>query len=629
MSEGKLYCVKMRASLGGRHVSGAERIVGPGDIPAAVSALAGRAMDHPKGEPDFVGVKIERIGEPVRLEALPVTTYTTSSAEEGRSKAAQLLRDAGITRIDEIMEMFGETSSMRGAMLLDADTLERLEYDRERGIRATCMDDSAQTGRCARKNHFAEALVLSTKVLSAPGIVGEICVSDDPDYTTGYVSAKSIGYSRITTMKNAGSPDGGRIFLYRGDRDKVGDTIRYLEHQPAIVDLPGESFRAGKRWDAIDAELDGIRDRRLERFCRTVERKEGMQAAVDGRDLAVFSSNDYLGLSEDPRVKSAAAEAALRWGAGTGGSRLATGTNPPHVGLERRLARFKKSEGAISFATGYMANVGTIQAMVGKGDVVFSDELNHASIIDGCRLSGAEVVVYRHLDMADLERRLKSAWRYRRRLAVSDAVFSMDGDLLDLPAFAGICSRCDAFSMIDEAHAFGVLGRCGRGLAEHFGCEDADIALGTLSKAAGAEGAFVCASARLIDYLRNRARSFIFSTAPAPACAAAADCAVSIIESEPDRVGRLRENAVFFAGELARRGICVRSDSAILPIAVGDEGEALEVSARLEKMGFLIPAIRYPSVAQGAARLRATVSSEHSRAQISAAAEAIAGCLSR
>ncbi|MBP5285575.1 MAG: 6-carboxyhexanoate--CoA ligase, partial [Kiritimatiellae bacterium] len=546
MSDGRLYCVKMRASLDGRHVSGAERIAGARDIPAAVSALAERAIGHPRGEPDFVGVKIERIGEPVRLKALPVTTYATSSAEEGRAKAAQLLREAGITRIDEIMEMFGETSSMRGAMLLDADTLERLEYDRERGIRATYMDDSAQTGRCPRKNHFAEALVLSTKVLSAPGIVGEICVSDDPDYTTGYVSAKSIGYSRITTIKNAGSPDGGRIFLYRGERNKVGETIRYLERQPVIVDLPGEFFRTGNRWDAIDAELDGIRAKRLERFCRTVERKEGMHATVDGRDLAVFSSNDYLGLSEDARVKSAAAEAALRWGAGTGGSRLATGTNPPHVELERHLARFKKAEGAISFATGYMANVGTIQSMVGKGDVVFSDELNHASIIDGCRLSGAEVVVYRHLDMADLERRLKSAWRCRRRLAVSDAVFSMDGDLLDLPAFGAICRRYDAFSMIDEAHAFGVLGKCGRGLAEHFGCEDADITLGTLSKAAGAEGAFVCASARLIDCLRNRARSFIFSTAPAPACAAAADCAVSIIESEPDRVGRLRANAVFF-----------------------------------------------------------------------------------
>ena len=630
MSE-RNYAVKMRASAGGAHISGAEKIVPAAAVPRTVAQLAERALTHAKGVPDFVNVKIEDPGEILRLESLPVTTHVTATAAEGWAKATELLKGAGIVRIGEIMARFGETSSMRGAMLLDADTLERLEPDPARGVRATYMDDaeSLLKGSASGKNHYAEAIVLATKVQHAPGIVGEICVSDDPDYVTGYVATRDLGYCRITTIKEKGSPDGGRIFLYRGPREQVAETLRFLEEQPVVVEhVPVlGAVAAERRWDGLAAELEGFRAAGLTRVCTTLDAPTGPTAVVDGKPLVVLSSNDYLDLARDPRVTRAAADAARQWGAGSGGSRLTTGTQPPHAALEAHLARFKGAESALVWATGYMANVGTVSALVRKGDAILSDELNHASIIDGCRLSGADVVVYRHADLDDLEHKLAGCREHRRRLVVSDAVFSMDGDLLDLPRFLEICRRHDAFSMIDEAHATGALGATGRGLCEHFGCGHPDVLLGTLSKALGVEGGFVCGSRLLVDYLRNRSRAFIFSTAPGAANAAAADAALAVLEAEPERVARLRANTAFFVAELAKHGIRTRTDSAIVPILVGDEKKALAVAEKVRAAGFLIPAIRYPTVAKGQARLRAAVMSAHTEAQLSAAAESVARAL--
>ena len=251
MSDDRLFAVKMRAARAGEHISGAERIVPADDIPALVSALAERALHHAKGAPDEIHLKAEEAGEIMYLEALPVSTHVTQTPEEGRAVAARLLAGAGITRIDEIMARFAETYAMRGAMLLDADTLERLEPDPARGVRATYMDAAynGQDARCTRggarvKNHFAEAVVLATKVANAPGIVGEICVSDDPDYVTGYVATKEIGYCRITTIKEKGDPCGGRIFLYRGPREGVAETIEYLQKQCVLVDWRARTVAA-------------------------------------------------------------------------------------------------------------------------------------------------------------------------------------------------------------------------------------------------------------------------------------------------------------------------------------------------------------------------------------------------
>ena len=610
----RLYGVKMRASLGGVHVSGAERIVNARRVAPTLSALARRALGHERGVPDAINLKVEAQPDVMRIKALPVTTIAVADKAEGWDKAAEILSAAGFRRTREIFGLFRETYPMRGAMLLDADTLERLEPDRERGVRATNMD-SEPSPPADRKNHFAEALALASKVLSAPGIVGEICVSDDPMYVTGYVATKD-GYRRISVLKERGDPSGGRIFLYRGPRDAVSETIRFLEKQAVVVECPPAqriSFEASLSADLAAIDAAGLRRR--------------MRTGSGG--LVSFADNDYLGLANDPRVKEAAAKAAMDYGAGAGASRLVTGTLPPHVSLERHLAAFKGAEDAIVFSTGYMANLGTISALVGKGDVVLSDALNHASIIDGCRLSGAEVVVYPHLDMDALDGLLSSYRGARRVLVVSDGVFSMDGDILDLPRFLETCRRHGAFSMVDEAHALGVVGRTGRGLSEHFGCGHPDVMMGTLSKALGSSGGYVVGSATLVEYLRQKSRPFIFNTAPTPAAVAAAAAALSLLEREPRLVETLHANAAAFASASSGLSAVRGGGSAIFPVVVGDERKAVAVSEELERGGFLVPAIRYPTVARGEARLRVAVSARHTPDQMASIVSAVGSALGR
>ncbi len=626
-----LYAVKMRASLGGTHISGAERIVPPAEIPRTLSALASRAIAHSRGVPDEIHLKAEALSDILRIPSLRVETCEVATPAQGWQRACALLREEGVARADEICARFCETYPMRGAMILDADTLERLDDKGERGVRATNMD-SCPHSPPEKKNHFAEALVLASKVLSAPGIIAEICMSDDPEYTTGYVATRGRGYSRITRLKERGDEAGGRIFLYRGRREDIPRTIEYLEHRSVIVELGGAGGGAGgagadnagaKGYALLEQELKRIEHSGLRRTIRTVEERSGATMTLGGARLVSFASNDYLGYAADERVAKAAAEAVLRYGAGSGASRLVSGTLEPHIRLEKHLAAFKLAEDAIVFASGYMANLGIITALVGKGDVVFSDSLNHASIIDACRLSGAHIEIYPHADLAELDRRL-SRWRSSRtRLVVSDGVFSMDGDMLDLPRFLEICRRHDAFSMVDEAHSLGVEGAHGRGLGEHFGCGAPDFMMGTLSKALGSSGGYVAGKKLAIEYLRQKSRPFIFSTASDIAAVAAADKALSLLEEEPWRVSRLRENANFFAAELARHGIRAATHSAIVPILVGEETRSSEISAALEREGFWIPAIRYPTVARGSARLRAAISCLHTRSDLAAAAHSL------
>lgn len=356
------------------------------------------------------------------------------------------------------------------------------------------------------------------------------------------------------------------------------------------------------------------------------------------QEQILLASNSYLDLVNVDELKQAMAQAVLEWGTGSGGARLTTGNKTPHQELEEFIAKFKGEESAITFNTGYMANVGTISALCGKSDFVFSDELNHASIIDGIRLSRAKCFVYKHNDMADLVRGIKEAKaefstrempaeqdaRPFRGLIVTDAVFSMDGDLANLPELLRIAREQGVLLMIDEAHATGVLGKTGRGLAEHYGCAHADVTVGTLSKAVAAEGGFVAGKQQLIDFLRNKARSFIFTTAMAPAVAAAACNNLRYIDAHPERVQNLRDNVKFFCDALQREGVNVeQSPSAIVPIVIGDEARALEISAKLQNAGILIPAIRYPTVAKGQARLRASLMATHTHEQLQAAASII------
>ena len=390
-----------------------------------------------------------------------------------------------------------------------------------------------------------------------------------------------------------------------------------------------------------DAVLTQMRESHTYRTMRHIESPEAAHVMLrDANGISseqiLLASNSYLDLADVPELKQAMAEAVLKWGTGSGGARLTTGNKTPHVELEAEIARFKGEEAAITFNTGYMANVGTISALCGKGDYIFSDELNHASIIDGIRLSRAKCFVYKHNDMADLERVILEAKADAREQAakndsefrgmiVTDAVFSMDGDLANLPELLKIAKAHEVLLMIDEAHATGVLGKTGRGLAEHYGCAHADVTVGTLSKAVAAEGGFVAGKQKLIDFLRNKSRSFIFTTAMAPAVAAAALNNLKFIEAHPERVQKLRDNVDYFCESLRCKGLNVAtSPSAIIPIVIGDEAKAMQISATLQEHGILIPAIRYPTVAKGSARLRASLMATHTHKELERAAKEIA-----
>ena len=385
--------------------------------------------------------------------------------------------------------------------------------------------------------------------------------------------------------------------------------------------------------------LETARANNTYRTMRLMETPESSHVKIRTPDGAsqgqtLLASNSYLDLANIPELKQAMAGAVLEWGTGSGGARLTTGNKTPHQELEEEIAKFKGEESAITFNTGYMANVGTISALCGKNDFIFSDELNHASIIDGIRLSRAKCFVYKHNDMVDLERVIAEAKVETdsrgqtspafRGLIVTDAVFSMDGDLANLPELLRIAKENSCLLMIDEAHATGVLGKTGRGLAEHYGCAHADVTVGTLSKAVAAEGGFVAGKQQLIDFLRNKSRSFIFTTAMSPAVAVAAKNNLRYIESHPERIRQLQDNVRFFCTALSNAGLNVPlSPSAIVPIIIGDEEKALQVSAKLLEQGILIPAIRHPTVAKGQARLRASLMATHTKDELEFAAKKI------
>jgi 8-amino-7-oxononanoate synthase/dethiobiotin synthase len=375
--------------------------------------------------------------------------------------------------------------------------------------------------------------------------------------------------------------------------------------------------------DWVAGELAAWESSGLLRTPRVVETASAPEVEIDGRRVVLLCSNNYLGLADDPRVRSAAAAAARRWGAGSGGSRLVSGTASVHRDLERELAVFEGTDDAVLFSSGYLANIGLLSVLTGSEDVVFSDELNHASIVDGCRLSKARTEVYRHADVDHLNSLLGSM-RARRRVVVTDTVFSMDGDLAPLSALVELCARHDAVLVVDEAHATGVLGASGAGAVEELGLVgEIPVVVGTLSKALGSAGGYVATTRDLAALLRNRARSHVFDTAPAPSTIAAARTALDIVGAEPERRARVRELARRVAGALRRVGYDTREPAAaVVPVHVGDAREAVALSERLLERGVFCPAIRPPSVPDGTSRLRVTVMATHTDEQIDRALEA-------
>ena len=377
------------------------------------------------------------------------------------------------------------------------------------------------------------------------------------------------------------------------------------------------------KWERIDSELLQLKNGSLFRKMTVFDSAQTAVVTVEGKKQHLFSSNSYLDLSSEPRIKEYAGRVLNEYGAGSGGSRLTTGTTRIHMELEQAIAAFKNREASLIFNTGYMANVGILSALTQKGDIIYSDQLNHASIIDGCRLSKADLVIYRHNDMDDLEEKIK-AHPGKRGIIVSDGVFSMDGDIVNLPRLTELAGRYGLLSMIDEAHATGVIGATGRGTEEYYGMEGSvDVLMGTLSKAVGGEGGFVCGSRSLIEYLVNKARSFIFSTALSPVSMAADLEGLRLIMEQPERVQKLQENIRFCCAAINARGIDAASETAIIPIIIGGEARAMRVMELLKERGYYISAIRYPTVAKGSARLRLALMSSHTREDLEGLADAL------
>lgn len=372
--------------------------------------------------------------------------------------------------------------------------------------------------------------------------------------------------------------------------------------------------------DSLSEEIQALNAGKLFRVRRTVQAVEGAYLHVDGRNMLAFCGNDYLGLSQHPAVVEAAQQAASRWGVGATGSPLVCGHSASHEALEAELAQFLGLPRALYFASGFTANVGLVPTLVGRGDAVFCDALNHASLIDGARLSRAQIAVYPHADLKALDRQLQASTA-RRKLIVTDAVFSMDGDIADLPELLRLAKQYDALLLVDDAHGFGVLGAGGRGIAEHWGVQSPCLILmGTLSKAAGSAGAFVAGDSRVVELVMQRARSYIFATTAPAMVTEALRASLRVIQLEGWRRQRLQSHAARLRAALADRtgvGKLLPSITPIQPLVIGENAQALERMAQLWAQGIWVPAIRPPTVPAGTARLRISLSAAHSDADMS------------
>ncbi len=374
----------------------------------------------------------------------------------------------------------------------------------------------------------------------------------------------------------------------------------------------------------VDAHVRDLRARSLFRPFQVLQTPQGPRIRIAGRELINMSSNDYLGLANHPELREAAKAGADAWGSGAGAVRTIAGTLDVHEALEAELAAWKGVEATLVFQSGFAGNLGTIPALVGRGDVILSDELNHASIIDGCRLSRAEIRRFAHADADSLREQLTACAPDQRKLVVTDGVFSMDGDIAPLPDICEVAESFDAMVMVDDAHGSGVLGRGGRGSVDHFGLHGrVHVQLGTLSKAIGSMGGYIAGSQGLRDYLTQTARPLLFSTSHPPAVVEATRAAIRVLSREPERVDRLWSNARFFKRGLTVLGMDIgRSATPITPVIVGEAERAHALSDRLRKRGVFVQSVAFPTVARGAARVRAMVSAAHSQDDLAQAIDA-------
>ena len=381
----------------------------------------------------------------------------------------------------------------------------------------------------------------------------------------------------------------------------------------------------------LTTALDELRAKGTYFRLRVLDDQQAPVCHYDGREVINLASNNYLGLANHPRLVEAAIEATRKFGVGSGAVRTIAGTMRIHMELEEKIARFKNVESCVVFQSGFAANAGTVSALLGKEDFILSDELNHASIIDGARLSRARIKVFRHKDVSHCEELLQEVEKEPgRKLVITDGVFSMDGDIGPVDKLAALAEKYGAIMMVDDAHASGVLGRNGRGSVDHFGMHGrVDVQVGTLSKAIGSLGGYVCGSKDLIDYLYHRARPFLFSTSHPPSVAATCIAAFDILEQEPERIERLWDNTRYFQGELKRMGFNIggvstpSTETPITPVILGEGRAAMEMSKALFDEGVMGTGIAFPTVPEGKARIRLIVTSEHTRAQLDRALETL------
>ncbi|CAI6274386.1 glycine C-acetyltransferase [Bacillus subtilis] len=380
-----------------------------------------------------------------------------------------------------------------------------------------------------------------------------------------------------------------------------------------------------KEFDFLKAELDSMKENHTWQDIKQLESMQGPSVTVNHQKVIQLSSNNYLGFTSHPRLINAAQEAVQQYGAGTGSVRTIAGTFTMHQELEKKLAAFKKTEAALVFQSGFTTNQGVLSSILSKEDIVISDELNHASIIDGIRLTKADKKVYQHVNMSDLERVLRKSMNYRMRLIVTDGVFSMDGNIAPLPDIVELAEKYDAFVMVDDAHASGVLGENGRGTVNHFGLDGrVHIQVGTLSKAIGVLGGYAAGSKVLIDYLRHKGRPFLFSTSHPPAVTATCMEAIDVLLEEPEHMERLWENTAYFKAMLVKMGLTLtESQTPILPILIGDEGVAKQFSDQLLSHGVFAQSIVFPTVAKGKARIRTIITAEHTKDELDQALDVI------
>jgi glycine C-acetyltransferase len=408
----------------------------------------------------------------------------------------------------------------------------------------------------------------------------------------------------------------------REDNDILKSWQRYNDFPARLI-----TETKMNKLDWLTKEISGLKDQGLYNNIRTIDSPQGARLKVDGKDVLNFCSNNYLGLANHPKLVEAAREATQKYGVGPGAVRTIAGTMELHIELEKRLARFKGAEDVITFQSGFTANLGAIPALVGKDDVIFSDRLNHASIIDGCRLSGARIVAYDHNDATALEAAIKeNEGAYRRALLVTDGVFSMDGDVAPLPALCEVADKHGLMFMVDDAHGEGVLGKGGRGIVDHFGVHGkVDIEVGTLSKAFGVMGGLVAGDKVIVEWLRQRGRPFLFSSAVTVPDAAACIAAIDLLESSTELVDKLWDNAKYFKAELRNLGFDTgSSETPITPVMLGEAPLAQQFSRELFENGVFAMSIGYPTVPKGKARIRVMISAAHDRDDLGQGLDAFA-----